>query len=121
MNQQLAKELQSELNSLEQDLSENLKRQKEQYSELSQSERIEPGDEAQVRMQSNNRGAMMYHDEERLTRVRSALARIEEGTYGTCVTCGTEIEEGRLKAKPEAEFCIECEKRHEQQEPRPMT
>jgi DnaK suppressor protein len=121
MNQQLQQELQSDLKSLEQDLSENLERQEQGYNDLSQSERIEPGDEAQVRMQSNNRGAMMYHDEERLTRVRSALTRIERGNYGNCVTCGAEIDEDRLKAKPAAEFCIECEKRHEQQEPRPMT
>ena len=41
-------------------------------------------------------------------RVIAALQRLEEGTYGTCVTCGKPISEGRLKALPEAEQCMNC-------------
>lgn len=40
--------------------------------------------------------------------VKRALARIEDGTYGTCVRCGTEISEARLAARPEAALCIHC-------------
>ncbi|MFP4376320.1 MAG: TraR/DksA family transcriptional regulator [Spirochaetales bacterium] len=121
MTSEVQHKLREKLESLEQRLSENLDHQKESYRDVAQSERIEPVDEAQVRMQSNNSGAMIYHDEERLTRVRSALTRIRTGDYGSCVTCGTDIDKGRLEAKPEAEFCIECERRHENEEPRPMT
>ena len=40
--------------------------------------------------------------------VRRALARIEEGSYGTCVRCGEEISPARLEARPEAALCIAC-------------
>lgn len=43
--------------------------------------------------------------------IRRALERIDEGTYGECVQCGTEIAEGRLDARPEAALCIECASR----------
>jgi len=43
--------------------------------------------------------------EARLTR---ALEKIEEGTYGVCDSCGTEIPVGRLRIAPESALCVEC-------------
>ncbi len=43
--------------------------------------------------------------EKELTEVNAALARIEEGTYGTCGVCGAAIEEDRLIANPAAVTC----------------
>ena len=40
--------------------------------------------------------------------VRLALARIENGTYGTCANCGEEIPRPRLEARPIATRCIKC-------------
>ena len=40
--------------------------------------------------------------------VKRALARIKDGTYGTCVRCGTHIAKARLEARPEAALCIDC-------------
>src|SRR3954465_12755858 len=42
-----------------------------------------------------------------LADVRSALERLEAGTYGRCVVCGREIEPARLKAIPETPYCLE--------------
>ncbi|MFW5776492.1 MAG: TraR/DksA family transcriptional regulator [Spirochaetota bacterium] len=113
MTENLKRQLHDELTRLEADLRRNLDEQTTEYEQLTGSERTELGDEAQARMQSHNRGALTFHDEERLTRVRSALRRFEDGTYGVCAACGGEISEERLKAKPEALLCIECERRHE--------
>lgn len=41
-------------------------------------------------------------------RIRSALARIADGTYGVCSTCGQPISEGRLAAMPGASTCLNC-------------
>jgi DnaK suppressor protein len=41
--------------------------------------------------------------------VLAALHRIDLGTYGTCVECGTLLPEGRLEAKPEAARCVACQ------------
>lgn len=40
--------------------------------------------------------------------VKRALARIEDGTYGECVRCGSEVGQARLNARPEAALCIDC-------------
>lgn len=39
---------------------------------------------------------------------RNALQRIENGTYGSCASCGADISEMRLKAQPTATLCINC-------------
>ncbi len=41
--------------------------------------------------------------------VSDALARIAQGTYGTCADCGSPVPEGRLEAKPEAACCVACQ------------
>ena len=43
-----------------------------------------------------------------LAEIDAALARIEDGTYGTCTNCGKEIPVGRLEASPWASLCIDC-------------
>lgn len=40
--------------------------------------------------------------------VRRALARLDDGSYGTCLRCGEEIAPARLEARPEAALCISC-------------
>lgn len=45
--------------------------------------------------------------------VLAALRRVDEGTYGTCVECGTELPEERLDARPEAARCVTCQARAE--------
>ncbi|MDP2656030.1 MAG: TraR/DksA C4-type zinc finger protein [bacterium] len=46
--------------------------------------------------------------ESRLKEMKAALARLEDGTYGACASCGQDINPARLKVKPEAIYCIEC-------------
>lgn len=40
--------------------------------------------------------------------VKRALSRIEQGTYGECVRCSSEIASKRLEARPEAALCFTC-------------
>jgi DnaK suppressor protein len=48
-------------------------------------------------------------DFSRLQSVKLALARIEDGTYGTCLMCEEEISPKRLHALPWASYCIRCQ------------
>lgn len=48
-----------------------------------------------------------------IARIDGALERIRSGTYGLCLRCGRPISEGRLRAVPEAELCIDCQKSQE--------
>jgi DnaK suppressor protein len=56
--------------------------------------------------QSNN-------DRQLLQMVDGALARIREGTFGQCISCGEEINPKRLEAVPWTRFCIECQEKME--------
>jgi RNA polymerase-binding transcription factor DksA len=44
----------------------------------------------------------------RLHAIEAAIARLREGTYGTCIRCGETIAPQRLAAMPEAPTCIAC-------------
>src|SRR6476469_10819018 len=44
-----------------------------------------------------------------LRSVRSALRRIEEGSFGICLHCEEEISPKRVAAVPWAPFCIQCQ------------
>lgn len=51
-----------------------------------------------------------------LRNVRAALARIVDGSFGTCLHCEEEISPKRLNAVPWAPYCIRCQEaadRHE--------
>jgi RNA polymerase-binding protein DksA len=48
-----------------------------------------------------------------LSEIDAALKRLDDGAYGTCTTCGTEILEQRLDVYPWAALCIECAKQAE--------
>jgi DnaK suppressor protein len=51
-----------------------------------------------------------------LRNVRSALARMADGSYGVCLHCEEDIKPKRLEALPWAKYCIRCQEaadRHE--------
>jgi len=56
--------------------------------------------------QSNN-------DRQLLMMVENALARIREGSFGECSSCGKEINPKRLEAVPWTRHCIECQEKLE--------
>ena len=43
-----------------------------------------------------------------IAKIKSALQRLADDSYGYCVACGNEIQEGRLEAIPEATHCVKC-------------
>ena len=49
-------------------------------------------------------------------KIRDALERLEDGTFGICEECGEEIPLKRLMARPVTTLCIECKKAQEGEE-----
>ncbi len=43
-----------------------------------------------------------------LAQIDAALARLADGSYGTCVVCGRPIGAARLEARPAAATCLTC-------------
>jgi len=58
--------------------------------------------------------AMLAQSRRHLDEVEAAIARMDAGTYGLCVTCGRSIQPARLNARPYAIDCITCATRKEQ-------
>lgn len=52
--------------------------------------------------------ALSENEQKKLHEINEAMKRIEEGVYGKCVVCGSNIEMKRLEAIPEAKKCIVC-------------
>ncbi|NLJ54832.1 MAG: DNA-binding protein, partial [Intrasporangiaceae bacterium] len=50
---------------------------------------------------------------ELLDQNRRALARMDDGTYGTCASCGDPIGKLRLQAAPRATLCMPCKTKEE--------
>jgi DnaK suppressor protein len=68
-------------------------------------------------VQANTRRELGLLTRERLVaraaRLRAALQRMQDGTYGRCVECGRPVAPARLRAIPEVETCRPCHERLE--------
>ncbi|MBI1397284.1 MAG: TraR/DksA family transcriptional regulator [Betaproteobacteria bacterium] len=57
------------------------------------------------------------HEITELRATEAALARLDKGSYGTCVDCGEHIAFARLEASPTAIRCVACQSRYEHSHP----
>lgn len=51
---------------------------------------------------------LLQNERDMLAEVVAALERIQDGTYGTCQSCGKNISRERLNAVPYARHCFHC-------------
>jgi DnaK suppressor protein len=59
--------------------------------------------------------ALMQMKSQTLAKIDEAMRRLEQGRYGSCTECGTEIAAARLKAVPFAALCRSCQEVEERQ------
>jgi len=78
----------------------------------------DPNDRAT--QESDRTFELRIRDRERklLNKIREALEKIDNGTFGICEMCGEEISEARLKARPVTTYCIDCKMEQEKKEKR---
>lgn len=43
-----------------------------------------------------------------VSEIDEALGAIEDGSYGICASCGTDIAPARLEARPASRLCVDC-------------
>ena len=65
-------------------------------------------EQASVRQNDEVLDGLEVEESRQVEAIRTALKRLDEGTYGLCVTCGEPIAKGRLEALPYATQCIAC-------------
>jgi len=78
----------------------------------------DPNDRATA---ESNRGfdlRLRDRDRKLIGKIKRALARIEDGSFGVCADCGQPIEEKRLEVRPVTTQCIECKEDQETRENR---
>ncbi len=59
---------------------------------------------------------MKERDSKLIAKIKDALERIKDGTYGFCEECGEKISDQRLNARPVTTVCLACKKKQETQE-----
>ncbi|MBN2516760.1 MAG: RNA polymerase-binding protein DksA [Deltaproteobacteria bacterium] len=66
-------------------------------------------------LESDRNFELRIRDRERklIRKLREAIVRIDEGTFGICEICEGKISEKRLMARPVTTLCIECKKKQE--------
>ncbi len=76
----------------------------------------DPTDRASL--ESNRNFTLRIRDRERklIGKIKEALERIDDGSYGKCEECGEKISIERLKVRPVTTLCIDCKSLQEAQE-----
>lgn len=108
---------------LEQELLELEKRNREKVSEMEHSGETDSfhGDEADQATYLEQRNRLLRlrdRDRQLINKIQKTISKLENGTYGTCDACGTDIPYERLKLRPVANLCIECKRAQEEREER---
>lgn len=75
-------------------------------------------DTASSEMNLAFQGRLRERERGLISKINKALAKIEEGIYGECESCGEQIGLKRIQARPVAELCIDCKSEQEQRERR---
>jgi DnaK suppressor protein len=102
-----------------------LKRLDELYEEagrtvsgMTENEETFPDPTDRATLESDRNFMLRIRDRERklITKIKEALQRIEDGTFGLCESCGDDIGLDRLQARPVTTLCIECKRKQEANE-----
>lgn len=80
-------------------------------------EEVRPvGEDTKEPSEGLDKELVLEHNEEDIYHaVTAALHRIDQGTFGRCVECGKSIPKARLNAIPYTAYCVNCERRIEQE------
>jgi RNA polymerase-binding transcription factor DksA len=117
MDKTFEQEMKEQLEQLRDDVRETLEMEREEFDNiLSETEIFDYPERAEALRDSDKLANLGLYERERLRQVLSALHKIESGEgYGVCETCSSPISKERLRAKPEAQECVHCQRRREQE------
>ena len=81
----------------------------------------DPTDRANLETDRNFLLRIRDRERKLILKIKEALARIDDGTFGICEECGEGISEDRLKARPVTTLCIQCKTKAEEEEKKKLT
>jgi DnaK suppressor protein len=76
----------------------------------------DPTDRASLEADRNFMLRIRDRESKLIKKIKNALERIENGTFGICESCGEDIDVKRLMARPVTTQCIDCKTKDEAQE-----
>lgn len=76
----------------------------------------DPTDRASLEEDRNFMLRMRDRENKLIKKIKKALERIDNGTFGNCEACEEEISIERLKARPVTTHCIDCKTKEEASE-----
>jgi len=85
----------------------------ERSNELADYDDHHPADAASETFERTKDYALDENYRDLLERIAEALRKIDDGTYGICDRCDSQIRPERLRAIPYATLCIDCQERME--------
>jgi len=74
---------------------------------------VDLNDQASMEVEKNYELRIRDRERRLILKMKEAIQRIDNGTYGICEDCGEEISEKRLIARPVAIQCIACKTKQE--------
>jgi DnaK suppressor protein len=79
-------------------------------------ESSDPLDRTSLELQRDLTLHMLDRENKLILKIKKALQKIDDQTFGICEGCGEEIDIARLKLRPVTDLCIECKTRQEKLE-----
>jgi DnaK suppressor protein len=73
----------------------------------------DPTDRASLESDRNFMLRIRDRENKLIKKIKKALDRIENGTFGICEKCSENISPSRLKARPVTALCIDCKNKEE--------
>ena len=114
MDSKFREKAKQSLYSLKEQILKHLASEDNEFQELI--EDMKPKDLADIAADDIDRKtleALGSHELKRLQLIDSALAKLENGHYGICMSCSKKIPKERLEAIPYAFLCVDCKSSEE--------
>lgn len=74
---------------------------------------VDLNDQASMEVEKNYELRIRDRERRLILKMKEAISRIDNGTFGICDDCGEEISEKRLMARPVTTQCIDCKTKQE--------
>ena len=73
----------------------------------------DPLDRTSLELERDFTLRMLDRENKLMLKIKTALAKVEDQTFGICEACGEEIDMERLKSRPVTALCIGCKTHQE--------
>lgn len=113
MRKKHIEEIYQELSDRKQEILNELKKNHSEYFQNMNGDVADLADEAEEAIERDLIYHLSLNEKQELEEINLAIKKIEDGHYGSCVSCGADIPIERLKIKPSARYCTKCQEKYE--------